>query len=65
MYRYRVTIRHGQPRRQYAVLDIEAETLADALREAADSLAPEISATADLAEIRLQVEEEQREYTEG
>jgi hypothetical protein len=47
------------------VLEVEAANLGDALREAADSLAPEISATADLAEVRLQVEPELREYTEG
>jgi hypothetical protein len=60
-----VTIRHGHPRQQYSVLEVEAANLGDALREAADSLAPEISATADLAEVRLQVEPELREYTEG
>jgi hypothetical protein len=65
MQQYRITIRYGHPRRQYHVLDLEAATLADALRDAAEALSSEISATADLAEVRLQVEAEAREYTEG
>lgn len=62
MARYRVTVRYGGPRSQYLVLDLEAETLGEALSDAAAALAPEVSAAADLAEIRLQVEEDEREY---
>jgi hypothetical protein len=62
---YRVTIRYGAPRPQYAVLDVEGATLAEALRRTADQLPPDAAASADLAEIRLQLEPEQREYTAG
>lgn len=62
MARYRVTVRYGRPRSQYLVLDVEAETLGEALSDAAAALAPEVSAEADLAEVRLQVEEDERQY---
>lgn len=57
MPRYRVTIRYGQPRTQYQVLDIEAESMGEALTAAAGALSPEVSVTADLAEIRVLREE--------
>jgi hypothetical protein len=62
---YRVTIRYGHPRSQYAVLDVEGASLAEALRRTADQLPPDAATSADLAEIRLQLEPEEREYTEG
>ncbi len=65
MFQYRVTVRYGDPRQQYMVLDIEAASLADALRSVADALPAEVSVGADLAEIRLQVEPESREFTAG
>lgn len=65
MSNYRVTVRYGQPRQQYTVLDIAAESLASALRLAADALPAAVSESADLAEIRVQGDPEEREYTEG
>lgn len=62
MPRYRVTIRYGRPRSQYLILELEADTMGEALSEAASSLSPEVSGAADLAEIRVLVEEDEREY---
>lgn len=49
---YRVTFRYGAPRARYEVLDIQAEDLRAALREAASRMPEEVSATAELAELR-------------
>ncbi len=65
MNRYRVTIRFGSPRSQYRVLDVEAATLREALRRAAEDFPPEAEATADLVEIRRQVDPDSREYGPG
>lgn len=55
MARFRVTIRYDGGRR-YELLDVEAATLRDALRRAADAFPAAAGATADLAEVRLQTE---------
>ncbi|HEX7117306.1 MAG TPA: hypothetical protein VF212_00865 [Longimicrobiales bacterium] len=65
MARYRVTIRYGDSGKRYEVIDVEAATLRDALRRAADEFPSDAEDTADLAEVRLQVEPEAREYTAG
>jgi hypothetical protein len=65
MVQYRVTIRYGQERPRYEVFDIEAGDLGEALRLAAESVPPEAAATAELAEVRRQVDPERREYTPG
>lgn len=65
MPRYRITIRYGQPRQQYAVVDVEAPTLREALRLGAERFPAEAEATADLAEVRRQIEPEAREYGPG
>ena len=62
MNRYRITIRFGATRPQYRVLDVEAPTLRVALQRAADEFPEEAEATADLVEIRRQVEPDAREY---
>ena len=60
---YRVTVRHGRPQ-QYVVEDVEADSLADALRQAAEiPVASEPGA--DLAEIRIQADPDTRRYTDG
>lgn len=64
MPRFRVTVRYGRPQ-QYAVEDIEAATLADALRDAAEQVAVAREPDADLAEIRVQADASSRSYTEG
>lgn len=62
MAAYRVTIRYGHPRLRYAVVDIEAADLREALRRAAELVPEEAEATADLAEVRLRADPEAREY---
>ncbi|HEX6940413.1 MAG TPA: hypothetical protein VF158_13445 [Longimicrobiales bacterium] len=65
MARYRVTIRFEDSGKRYEMLDVEAPSLREALRRAADEFPSEAEGTADLAEIRLQVEPEARPYTPG
>ena len=60
---YRATFRYGGARPQYEMLDIEAENLRSALRSAADRLNETVAATAELVEIRVQTNPDQREYT--
>jgi hypothetical protein len=62
---YRVTFRYGESRVLYEVLDIDATDLRAAMREAADRVPEEVAGTAELVEIRVKMEEEEREYTEG
>ena len=62
MARYRVTIRCGDSGKRYEMLDVEAATLREALVRAAEEFPPEAEATADLVEIRVQVDPEAREY---
>jgi len=65
MNRYRATIRFGSPRSQYRVLDLEAATLREALRRVVEDFPPEAEATADLIEVRRQVDPDAREYAPG
>jgi hypothetical protein len=60
---YRVTIRFGAPRQQYYMDDIAADSLRDALRLASEQFPENALHSADLAEIRRQVEPEQRSFT--
>lgn len=59
---YRVTIRFGSPRQQYHVEDITANSLREALRMAAERFPSAAEDTADLAEVRRQVEPDERAY---
>lgn len=61
---FRVTVRHGRPQ-QYVLEDIEAPTLADALRAAADTIAAASDPGADLAEVRVQADSGSRGYAGG
>jgi hypothetical protein len=58
---YRITVRHGRPQ-QYAMQDVEADSLAEALRFAAEEMTVARSADADLAEIRVQMDPAARTY---
>lgn len=58
---FRVVVRHGGTRPRYEVMDVEAASLSDALRDVADRIPPELDATADLVEVRRQATEEDRE----
>jgi hypothetical protein len=62
---YRVTIRYGASPPRYEILDVRAQDLRGALTAAAERLSPEVAASADLAELRVQAEPESREYTAG
>lgn len=61
---YRITVRHGRPQ-QYVMEDVEADSLADAMRVAADRIAVASQPGADLAEIRVQTDPEARQYASG
>ncbi len=57
---YRMTLRHGAPGKRYHVVDIEATDLRAALMQAVNAFPPNSEATADLIEIRVSVDPEQR-----
>jgi len=59
---YRVTIRFGAPKQQYHIDDIEASSLRDALRVAGERFPDDALQSADLAEVRRQVEPETRSF---
>lgn len=56
---YRVTIRHGEMRYRYHVEDVEAPDMREALRLAIAGL-PEEAVQADIAEVRLLREPDER-----
>jgi hypothetical protein len=58
---YRVTIRFGEPKHQYDVLDLTANSLREALRLAVEQFPEAAAGNADLVEIRRQVDPEERE----
>jgi hypothetical protein len=60
---YRVTIRFGAPKQQYHMEDIDANSLREALRLAAERFPDAALASADLAEVRRQVDPEERSFT--
>ena len=60
---YRATFRYGGSQPQYEMLDIEADDLRAALRDAAERLSEEVAETAELVEIRVQTDPDEREYT--
>jgi hypothetical protein len=57
---YRVTIRFGDPPVRYEMLDVDASSAREALQRAAERFPEAAEATADLIEIRLKVEREDR-----
>lgn len=62
---FRVTIRYGEPRQRYEVLDIEADDMPDALRRLTASYPADAQTTSDLVEVRRQTVPEERAYTPG
>lgn len=60
---YRVTIRFGAPKQQYHVDDLTANSLREALRMAVDQFPETATDSADLVEIRQQVDPDEREFT--
>jgi hypothetical protein len=63
MARFRVTIRYGAPRQRYEMLDIEADSMPDALQRLVASFPPDAEATSDLVEVRRQTAPDERTYT--
>lgn len=59
---YRVTFRYGAPRALYEILDIDADDLRAAMREAADTVTDDVADTAELVEVRVQTDPDAREY---
>lgn len=59
--RYRITIRHGRPQ-AWHVEDVEADSLAGALRHASEHIDIATRPDADLVEIRVQIDPEARHY---
>lgn len=59
---YRVTVRFGTPRQHYHVVDLTANSLREAMRMAVEQFPEAAEATADLVEIRLQTDPDEREF---
>ena len=59
---YRATFRYGGAHPRYEVLDIEAADLRAALGEAAERVSEDVIASAELLEIRVQTDPDEREY---
>ncbi len=61
---YRVTIRYGSPRHRYAVVDVEADGLKEALTAVVTRF-PEEALDGDLVEVRRRTAPEEREFGPG
>jgi hypothetical protein len=59
---YRITIRFGAPRQQYHVEDLSANSLREAMRMAVEQYPEAAEANADLVEIRLQQDPDERQF---
>ncbi len=60
--RFQITVRYGGGRQRYHTFAVEAPDAAAALRAAADETPEEIAADADLVELRIAVDPEDRAY---
>ena len=60
--RYQVTVRHGAQRQRYHTYVVEAGDAGSALRVAAEHMPAEISGNADLVELRIAVDPDERSY---
>jgi hypothetical protein len=58
---YRVTVRFGSPKQQYHVQDLTANSLREAMRLATEQFPDAAMESADLVEIRRQVDPDARE----
>jgi len=59
---FQVTVRHGTQRQRYHTFVVEAEHAGAALRIASEQMPLEICAEADLVEIRMAVDPDERAY---
>ncbi len=60
--RFQVTVRYGGSRQRYHTFAVDAADAASALRAAADETPPEIAGDADLVELRIAVDPDERAY---
>lgn len=60
--RFQITVRYGGSRQRYHTFALEAENAGEALKGAADEMPPEIARDADLVELRIAVDPEDRSY---
>jgi len=59
---FQITIRFGARRHRYHTFTVEAEDARAALARAAREMPDEVAAEADLVEMRVAVDPEEREY---
>lgn len=60
--RFQITVRYGGARQRYHTFALEASDAAAALREASDEIPEEIAGDADLVELRIAVDPDDRTY---
>ena len=60
--KYQVTVRHGTQRQRYHTYVVEADDARYALRVAAEEMPTEIAGEADLVELRVAVDPDERSY---
>lgn len=60
MPKYQVTVRYTERYQRYHVFAVDAADVAEALARASAELPPEVNAAADLVELRVAVDPEQR-----
>ena len=60
--RYQITVRYGGRHQRYHTYAVEAPDASRALEAAAEQMPPEIAPEADLVELRIAVDPEQRSY---
>lgn len=61
---FSITVRYGGRRQRYHTFRVEAEDARAALAVAADGIPDEIAPAADLVELRVAVDPDDRTYTE-
>jgi hypothetical protein len=62
--KYQVTVRHGTQRQRYHTYIVEADDARYALRVAAEEMPTEIAGEADLVELRVAVDPDERSYVD-
>ena len=60
--RYQITVRYGGSRQRYHTFQVEADDAGQALHAAADGMPEEIAGDADLVELRVAVDPDDRTY---
>ena len=63
--RFQITVRYGGSRQRYHTFVVEAEHAGAALRDAAAEMPVEIAEDADLVELRVAVDPDDRNYLGG